>query len=207
MEKRKIDSTEKGDASGLSLPGLKSGREYLAKEINLLLDKGISKGLGKLIRVLNRLALSFSIIFTLTALFTFAYFWFLTSHSEALKKRADQAKVRIASFNKEERTYLNLLNKLTDLEKILEARPEMSQLLKETDSLFPDEVSLRSLSLQESGEANAELNCASLSCVETLNNRLRQALDEERTLSAQIKGLSKEADGGYRLSLTFKLKK
>ena len=184
-----------------------SSGKFLPKPVNLLLKEKRFELWEKVKKIANIVAISFSSIFLLIALFTFSYFWFLSSSGASLAKRAGQAKTKIRSFKKEEKTYLFLIEKLENAQKILNSRGNISEFLKEIDLLLPSEVIPRSLSVQETGEVTLALSCSSLSEIESLNDNLKRAINEGKILEVKIGGVTKEKDSLYVLSLSFRLKK
>lgn len=181
-------------------------RDFLSKEINLLFKKETPHLWEKVRKVVKIAAFATSLIFLLGAGGVFGYYWYLSSYGASLEKRTVQAKTEIASYKKEQDTYLLFLDKLKDAQNILDSRFSVPFVLVKIDSILPLEVSTQSLQLAKDGQVLLAISCPSLSVLEELNENIKEAISKGFVSEAKIRGLTKEATF-YRLNLDFKIKK
>lgn len=184
--------------------GKKLGRDLLPKEINLLFKKEVSSSWEQARKVVKISAFVTSLIFLLGAGGVFGYYWYLSSYGASLEKRALQAKTEIASYKKEEETYLRLLNKLKDAQNILDSRLSVPSLLERIDSILPLEALPQSLQVAKDGQVSVAITCPSLAVIGNLNENIKEAINQGFLSEAEIRGLTKEATF-YKLNLNFKI--
>lgn len=190
----------------LEFKSKKTQRKFLPKAINLLLKEEKIEGWEKTIRVAKTIAFIITLVFLVVLLSVLLYFWRLSAYGVSLEKRADQAREKIVSLKEIEKTYLSLIKKVVGAEKVISSTGAVLTFLEATDRLLPGEIPPKGFSIEKKGEVVVQLPLLSLEELENLDNRLKEAIREEKLVVARYGGVTKVEDG-YQIDLSFQVKK